>query len=479
MILIDDKPIFEESLDIFRRQAQEKAGFADIEKLKELKIGAGDTVFRADRQGIWLGNAVFGSGPFRVTMAGVLTATGATITGAITATSGAIGGWNIVSGYIYSLQSGTPTSSPSDGLVLASGNEAIIAYENTEKRVEIGYLSAGVYGIKVYADDGSTVVFEASDTQNLIKGDYVDALAVSKLTAGTITSKSIVLAVAAGTGDVEIRAGIATGDFANAGAATGFIFGLDDSAGDLPKSYFGSPTQYWKWDGVNMIIAGILNLIGTLQLKSYTVATLPSGNTGWKSPTGFTDHADWANEANAYTSNNSYATGGSYVASMVWYNTFDFGIPSGATINGIEVSFEWKYSDDVPDASSALWYCTSDGIDSDRKAVTCGMAESTEIAGGASELWGRTPIDTDFSDANFKVGVYTDMCHECNTTWYVDHIQVKVYYTDPQNPIVAGSVAYASDGRKAGETAGNGTGVLVFYDGSNWIAVDTGATVAA
>lgn len=41
----------------------------------------------------------------------------------------------------------------------------------------------------------------------------------------------------------------------------------------------------------------------------------------------------------------------------------------------------------------------------------------------------------------------------------------------------AGTVAYASDGRKAGEGVGNGSGVVVFYDGSNWIAVDTGNTV--
>lgn len=43
----------------------------------------------------------------------------------------------------------------------------------------------------------------------------------------------------------------------------------------------------------------------------------------------------------------------------------------------------------------------------------------------------------------------------------------------------AGDVAYASNGRKAGEGAGSGTGVLVFKDASNWIAVDTGATAAA
>lgn len=43
----------------------------------------------------------------------------------------------------------------------------------------------------------------------------------------------------------------------------------------------------------------------------------------------------------------------------------------------------------------------------------------------------------------------------------------------------AGDLAYASDGRKAGEGAGAGTGVLVFRDGTAWRAVDTGATVAA
>jgi len=103
-------------------------------------------------------------------------------------TSGDIGGWIIESGYLYNLQSGTPTSSPNDGLVLASGNEGIIVYENTEKRVELGYLSAGVYGLKAYADDGSTVIFEASDTQTLIGGFTFDDSFMYKLSSGTPTS---------------------------------------------------------------------------------------------------------------------------------------------------------------------------------------------------------------------------------------------------------------------------------------------------
>lgn len=44
---------------------------------------------------------------------------------------------------------------------------------------------------------------------------------------------------------------------------------------------------------------------------------------------------------------------------------------------------------------------------------------------------------------------------------------------------VTGTVLYASNALKASETTGNGTGNIVFSDGTNWIRVDTGATAAA
>ena len=42
-----------------------------------------------------------------------------------------------------------------------------------------------------------------------------------------------------------------------------------------------------------------------------------------------------------------------------------------------------------------------------------------------------------------------------------------------------GYIYYVSDALKASETSGNGSGNLVFSDGSNWIRVDTGATASA
>jgi len=53
-----------------------------------ISIGSGNNIFKADSNGIYLGNATFGDAPFRVSMVGALTATSATITGTINVTGG-------------------------------------------------------------------------------------------------------------------------------------------------------------------------------------------------------------------------------------------------------------------------------------------------------------------------------------------------------------------------------------------------------
>lgn len=55
-----------------------------------IQIGSGESVFKADTNGIYLGNETFSSAEFRVTPAGALTATSANITGSVTMTSGSL-----------------------------------------------------------------------------------------------------------------------------------------------------------------------------------------------------------------------------------------------------------------------------------------------------------------------------------------------------------------------------------------------------
>ena len=120
-------------------------------------------------------------------------------------------------------------------------------------------------------------------------------------------------------------------------------------------------------------------------------------------------------------------------------------------------------------------------------------------------MWDTTWTGANVSDANFKLKIIAGDDYQIYKTFgftvpaaailtgievrveakwdgtvlYIDHIDVKCYYGTSVLSVAAGSQAYATDGRKAGEGAGAGTGVLVFNDGSKWAAVDTGLEVAA
>lgn len=96
------------------------------------------------------------------------------------------------------------------------------------------------------------------DTTHYLKYDPTNHLRIAgnitmedgSLIAGSITSKAITLAVAAGTGDSYIATGKT--DFTN--TQSGFILGIDDSDNDYPKFYIGDSTNYLNWNGTEMIV---------------------------------------------------------------------------------------------------------------------------------------------------------------------------------------------------------------------------------
>jgi len=295
-----------------------------------LTSGTGATTVGVDSGGtnpaFYAGSATPGSAPFRVTQAGALTASSATITGALTTSAGssldgqylttasvastsanlALRGWTFT-GIFSSSDSDTVawtagTFTASDGTAYSillgnTGNMVVLTYiyldiavsttilqTTTTAATAIGngkvliaiaqnQTSRATFQVfggsggnnllvdNLVANSASTNEFISNTAQiaNLIVTDAkINTLGVAKLTAGTINSQSIVLGITGGAGDVEIRAGIATGDFANAGAASGFIIGLDDSDSDKPKFYFGTPTSYIKYDGTTVDIVGTL-----------------------------------------------------------------------------------------------------------------------------------------------------------------------------------------------------------------------------
>jgi parallel beta-helix repeat protein len=117
-----------------------------------------------------------------------------------------------------------------------------------------GYGGNNLFVENLAANSASTNEFVSNTAQIkdlIVTNAKINDLAVDKLTAGSITSKAITLAVAAGTGDSKIQAGKT--DFGDDTA--GFILGIDDGVvGDPAKFEIGDSTYFLKFDGTNISV---------------------------------------------------------------------------------------------------------------------------------------------------------------------------------------------------------------------------------
>lgn len=124
------------------------------------------------------------------------------------------------------------------------------------------------------------------------------------------------------------------------------------------------------------------------------------------------------------TSNNVYAT--SFTSDPVGrISNFTFGVPSGATINGIEVTVEAKRtsgSEDVP--LSLSWNAGSNFSSTATNTIT--STEAVFTYGGPTSLWGRSWTDSELSNTNFQVKI--DPPSSVFQLSF-DQIRAKVYYT--------------------------------------------------
>lgn len=168
-----------------------------------------------------------------------------------------------------------------------------------------------------------------------------------------------------------------------------------------------------------------------------------SSDTGYQNPssTGET-YTEWTSPTNAYSSNDSDASADpSRGEEEQDYYDFGFSVPSGATIDGIEVSIEGEsderltsdpvgtYTSDVKVRLS--WDSGSSWTSWDQKDDIFPNdtgTDTTEIWGTATSTWSRTWSDTEFSNANFRVHAYVVSGGYRGIT-FIDHVTAKVYYT--------------------------------------------------
>jgi len=192
-----------------------------------IAIGSGNSIFKADSNGIYLGNATFSSAPFRVTPAGDVTATSATITGTLTLTNidgttvtytggtlgvGTIGSGNLGDSAIFPAtlryERTNSTSAPSN-------SEFNTAFGRNPKANDIV--------VVVRTDNNSQVAYKHNGTAFAVINNYIDG---DLIVDGTITATQI-------EGNTITANEIATGTLTSASGVFGSISASDIDTGTL------------------------------------------------------------------------------------------------------------------------------------------------------------------------------------------------------------------------------------------------------
>ena len=144
---------------------------------------AGDASTRVSvaTSGIHLGNNTFGSAPFRVTTAGALTATNATITGDITATSGNFAG-------SLSASSGNIGGWTIDSSTLFTGTKDISGYTTTGISLN-GSGNGSLHSQNFYIDTSGNAKFKGD--LEAATGTFGGSLTAKSISAGNIVADTI------------------------------------------------------------------------------------------------------------------------------------------------------------------------------------------------------------------------------------------------------------------------------------------------
>lgn len=178
------------------------------------------------------------------------------------------------------------------------------------------------------------------------------------------------------------------------------------------------------------------------------VATVAPGNTGYKAPSAnaavTTSSGDnngfQTNPTYAYASDNLYAvdtnsgtgTSSLYTSTTkdrhVFYN-YAFGLPTGATILGIQVRLEAKVDST---SGSPKMYVQLSGNDGStwttaKSTATLSKTDTVYTLGGVSDLWGTAWTATQLSDANFRVRII-NVATNTSRDFSLDQIAVQVTY---------------------------------------------------
>lgn len=158
-----------------------------------------------------------------------------------------------------------------------------------------------------------------------------------------------------------------------------------------------------------------------------------STDNGWKSPSANTCNADWANCDSVYAKDDERASHAATSSNQMILTTFAQGVPAGSTIDSIIVAVE-GYGDYATNCTRRQLYLTltKDGGSAAGETNTLCLDATTEATveqrGTLTPLWNTTWSAADINGSGF--GILVVNAGNKSDAVYVDHLQIKVWYTE-------------------------------------------------
>lgn len=157
-------------------------------------------------------------------------------------------------------------------------------------------------------------------------------------------------------------------------------------------------------------------------------------NTGFKTASSVTNTSWDSISASAInSSNNTYATAQGTTFLVATCNTFGFGVPTDATIDGIEIQAEFSANSGPTNVATLQLSISGNGGSSyttTKSNSVTGTTDTTITYGGATDLWGEASFsEYATQDGNF----YVKIEGKANLSFIIcrlDLLQVKIYYTE-------------------------------------------------
>jgi len=142
----------------------------------------------------------------------------------------------------------------------------------------------------------------------------------------------------------------------------------------------------------------------------------------------FANDGSFAVDMNSGTNNNTSCT--SNRKDRHTFSNYNFSIPSGATVTGIEVRADGR----VDSTSGAPKFCVqlswNGGVSwtAAKSTSTLTTSEATYLLGGSADTWGRSWTIGDFTNGNFRVRI-TDVASSTARDFSLDWLAVQLTYT--------------------------------------------------